>query len=85
MWFGVIDDAGRAVSAIQSLYFEFGSGIGLPQAGFVWQNRGCSFQLGGKGPNVLAPGRKPLHTLAPALALFHDERAAFSSPSRKQG
>jgi gamma-glutamyltranspeptidase len=39
-----IDGAGRAgsrVSAIQSLYFEFGAGIGLTQSGFVWQNRGC--------------------------------------------
>jgi gamma-glutamyltranspeptidase/glutathione hydrolase len=74
-WFGVIDRAGRAVSAIQSLYFEFGSGVGLPDSGFVWQNRGCAFQLGGGGPNVLAPGRKPFHTLNPAFARFRDGRS----------
>lgn len=74
-WFGVIDSAGRAVSAIQSLYFEFGSGIGLPESGFVWQNRGSAFQLGGEGPNVLAPRRKPFHTLNPAFARFPDGRA----------
>lgn len=73
-WFGVIDAAGRAVSAIQSLYFEFGSGIGLPESGFVWQNRGCAFRLAGNGPNVLAPGRKPFHTLNPAYARFRDGR-----------
>jgi oxamate amidohydrolase len=73
-WFGVIDAQGRAVSAIQSLYFEFGSGIGLTQSGFVWQNRGCAFQLKGAGPNVLAPGRKPFHTLNPAFARFRDGR-----------
>jgi gamma-glutamyltranspeptidase/glutathione hydrolase len=73
-WFGVIDRAGRAVSAIQSLYFEFGSGVALPDSGFVWQNRGCAFRLAGPGPNVLAPGRKPFHTLNPALARFHDGR-----------
>ena len=73
-WFGVIDRAGRAVSAIQSLYFEFGSGVGLPESGFVWQNRGCAFRLGG-GANVLGPGRKPLHTLNPAFARFRDGRA----------
>jgi gamma-glutamyltranspeptidase/glutathione hydrolase len=74
VWFGVIDKMGRSVSAIQSLYFEFGSGIGLPESGFVWQNRGCAFQLGGDGPNVLAPGRKPFHTLNPAMARFRDGR-----------
>lgn len=72
-WFGAIDAAGRAVSAIQSLYFEFGSGIGLP-CGFVWQNRGCSFQLGGAGLRVLAPYRQPFHTLNPAFARFADGR-----------
>jgi gamma-glutamyltranspeptidase len=73
-WFGVIDGKGRAVSAIQSLFFEFGSGVGLPQSGFVWHNRGCAFRLTGAGPNVLAPRRKPLHTLNPALARFADGR-----------
>jgi gamma-glutamyltranspeptidase/glutathione hydrolase len=74
-WFGVIDRWGRSVSAIQSLYFEFGSGIALPQSGFVWQNRGCAFQLTGDGPNLLAPGRQPFHTLNPAFARFRDGRS----------
>jgi oxamate amidohydrolase len=73
-WFGAMDQAGRAVSAIQSLYFEFGSGIGLPDSGFVWQNRGCAFRLGGVGPNVLKPRTKPFHTLNPAFARFADGR-----------
>jgi len=74
-WFGAMDRAGRAVSAIQSLYFEFGSGIGLPNSGFVWQNRGCAFRLSGGGPNLLAPHRKPFHTLNPAFARFADGRS----------
>jgi gamma-glutamyltranspeptidase/glutathione hydrolase len=74
VWFGVIDAAGRAVSALQSLYFEFGSGVGLGDSGFVWQNRGSAFRLGGTGTNVLAPGRKPFHTLNPAFARFRDGR-----------
>jgi len=74
-WFGAMDRDGRAVSAIQSLYFEFGSGIGLPNSGFVWQNRGCAFRLSGGGPNVLAPRRKPFHTLNPAFARFADGRS----------
>ncbi len=74
VWFGVIDANGRSVSALQSLYFEFGSGIGLTQSGFVWQNRGCAFELKGAGPKVLAPGRKPFHTLNPAFARLRDGR-----------
>jgi gamma-glutamyltranspeptidase/glutathione hydrolase len=74
-WFGAMDRAGRAVSAIQSLYFEFGSGIGLTDSGFVWQNRGSAFRLAGHGPNLLAPRRKPFHTLNPAFARFADGRS----------
>lgn len=74
VWFGVIDAEGRAVSAIQSTYFEFGSGIVLPQTGITWQNRGASFTLTQTGPRALQPGRKPFHTLNPALAIFDDGR-----------
>jgi oxamate amidohydrolase len=73
-WFGAMDRTGRSVSAIQSLYFEFGSGIGLPDSGFVWQNRGCAFRLSGAGRNVLKPRSKPFHTLNPAFARFADGR-----------
>jgi gamma-glutamyltranspeptidase/glutathione hydrolase len=48
--------------------------VGLPQSGFVWQNRGSAFRLGGEGPTVLAPRRKPFHTLNPAFARFPDGR-----------
>nr|MDQ3026791.1 gamma-glutamyltransferase family protein [Pseudomonadota bacterium] len=74
VWMGVIDGHGRAVSFIQSIYHEFGSGIVLPATGINWQNRGCSFSLDPKALNALAPGRKPFHTLNPALALLHDGR-----------
>lgn len=74
VWFGAIDHHGRAVSAIQSTYFEFGSGLVLPRTGIVWQNRGCSFRLTADGWNALKPGRKPFHTLNPALAVFDDGR-----------
>jgi gamma-glutamyltranspeptidase/glutathione hydrolase len=74
VWFGVIDDAGRAVSVIQSTYFEFGSGLVLPQTGVVWQNRGASFRIAEDGWNALKPGRKPFHTLNPAMAQLGDGR-----------
>jgi len=73
-WFGAIDSEGRAVSAIQSTYFEFGSGLVLPETGIIWQNRGASFRLAPDGWNALKPGRKPFHTLNPALARFDDGR-----------
>jgi gamma-glutamyltranspeptidase len=74
VWLGAIDQNGLAVSFIQSIYFEFGSGCVLENSGIVWQNRGSSFVLNGGGPRQLAPGRKPFHTLNPALALFDDGR-----------
>jgi oxamate amidohydrolase len=73
-WFGAADSEGRVVSAIQSTYHEFGSGLVLPQTGIVWQNRGSSFRLAPSGWNALKPGRKPFHTLNPALACFDDGR-----------
>ena len=74
VWMGVIDGEGRAVSFIQSLYHEFGSGVVLPATGITWQNRGCSFSLDAGALNPLEPGRKPFHTLNPALALLADGR-----------
>jgi gamma-glutamyltranspeptidase len=73
-WMGAIDGNGVAVSFIQSIYFEFGSGCVLEETGINWQNRGSSFLLDGNSPRLLAPGRMPFHTLNPALARFADGR-----------
>jgi len=73
-WMGVVDAHGRAVSMIQSIYFEFGSGVVLPKSGFWWQNRGCSFDLQAGKLRSLVPGRKPFHTLNPAMAQLDDGR-----------
>ena len=73
-WMGAIDGNGLAVSFIQSIYFEFGSGCVLEETGINWQNRGSSFLLDGTGPRLLRPGRMPFHTLNPALARFEDGR-----------
>jgi len=74
VWLGVIDGQGRAVSLIQSIYWEFGSGVVLQDTGVLWQNRGMSFSLSEKALNVLRPGRKPFHTLNPAMARLEDGR-----------
>lgn len=71
---GVIDNSGLAVSFIQSLYHEFGSGVVLPESGIVWQNRGASFSLDPSHLLALAPGKQPFHTLNPAAARLDDGR-----------
>ena len=74
VWLGVIDGDGVAVSFIQSIYHEFGSGLVLPSTGINWQNRGCSFSLDPAARNPLMPGRKPFHTLNPAMTHLDDGR-----------
>jgi len=74
IWMGVVDPQGVAVSFIQSIYHEFGSGVVLAESGINWQNRGCSFSLDPRSRNPLMPGRKPFHTLNPAMAQLDDGR-----------
>lgn len=70
IWLGAVDAAGNAVSLIQSVYFDFGSAV--VAEGVVLQNRGSAFSLDPADPNALAPGKRPFHTLNPAMALRGD-------------
>lgn len=74
VWLGAVDRGGVAVSFIQSIYWEFGSGVILDETGITWQNRGTSFSLDAGHINALAPGRRPFHTIQPALAKLSDGR-----------
>lgn len=74
IWLGAADASGLVVSYIQSIFFEFGSGCVLPSTGVLMQNRGASFSLDPTALNALAPGRRPFHTLNPALAVLKDGR-----------
>lgn len=62
-----IDTEGYAVSLLQSVYNAFGSGVLEPATGILMQNRGRSFSLDPRSPNVVAPGKRPRHTLMPVL------------------
>jgi gamma-glutamyltranspeptidase / glutathione hydrolase len=64
-----VDADGNAVSLIQSLFESFGSAVVPPGTGVALHNRGSLFVLDPDHPNALGPGKRPLHTLIPAMAL----------------
>jgi oxamate amidohydrolase len=67
IWLGVVDQAGNAVSMIQSIYHDFGSGIVPAGTGVLLQNRGCFFSLDPQHVNRLEAGKRTFHTLNPAM------------------
>ena len=73
----VIDREGNIVSLIQSNYAEFGSGITVRGMGFALQNRGALFSLDPSSPNVLAPRKRPFHTIIPAFMERGDQHIGF--------
>ena len=65
----VADSQGNVVSMIQSLFESFGAGIVAGDTGITLHNRGSAFVLTPGHPNQIGPGKRPLHTLVPAMIL----------------
>jgi gamma-glutamyltranspeptidase/glutathione hydrolase len=69
VYLAVVDEGGMAVSFINSLYDDFGSGIVTRKTGVVLHNRGKAFVTDPAHRNCIAPRKRPMHTLVPAMVL----------------
>jgi gamma-glutamyltranspeptidase/glutathione hydrolase len=72
VYLSATDASGMMVSFIQSNYAGFGSGVAVPGTGIHLQNRGAGFSLDHRSQNVVAPGKRPFHTIIPAFLMKGD-------------
>lgn len=69
VFIGAVDRDGNCVSLLQTVYFDWGSGVVAGDTGILWHNRGAAFSVEPGSINVLRPGKRPFHTLNPGMYL----------------
>lgn len=69
VFIGATDSEGRSVSVLQTVYFDWGSGVVAGDTGILWHNRGASFSTNPAHHNGVQPGKRPFHTLNPGMYL----------------